>query len=221
MSQSHKISELQNNYILNNSNKYKKTVIYHWKEIVDKYLEVMLEYSKSIFENIKIKKTNVSKYIVICGLDTITHVFRFLFLYTKNLNMTFYNTQRAYYYYIEFIDQISEEEISFLKLNTNDAILYVYKKTIYQINESYRKNISELKKEEQMVFDVLNEYIYMFKNIMIEFIYDNDNDSNIYPETKINEKIQHLYTKSLSENKNDTKKHIQWLREKKWQDVEL
>ena len=215
------MSQLQNNYILNNSNNYKKTVIYHWKEIVDKYLEVMLEYSKSIFENIKIKKTNVSKYIVICGLDTITHVFRFLFLYTKNLNMTFYNTQRAYYYYIEFIDQISEEEISFLKLNTNDAILYVYKKTIYQINESYRKNISELKKEEQMVFDVLNEYIYMFKNIMIEFIYDNDNDSNIYPETKINEKIQHLYTKSLSENKNDTKKHIQWLREKKWQDVEL
>ena len=217
MAQSHKISELQNNYILNNSNNYKKTITYHWKEIVDKYLEVIMEYIKSIFENIKIKKTNFSKYIIIRGLDTITHVFRFLFLYTKNLNMTFYNTQRAYYYYIEFIDQISEEEISFLKLNTNDAILYVYKKTIYQINESYRKNINELKKEEQIIFDLLNEYIYMLKCIIIEFIYSND----IYNETKIKEKIQNLYAKSFIENENDTKKHIQWLKEKKWQDFEL
>jgi hypothetical protein len=221
MSQSNKISELQNSYILNNSNNYKKTLNYQWKEIIDKYLEVIMEYIKSIFENTKIKKTNVSKYIVIRGLDTITHVFRFLFLYTKNLNMTFYNTQRAYYYYIEFIDQISEEEISFLKLNTNDAILYVYKKTIYQINEQYRKNISELKKEEQTIFNVLNEYICMFKSIIIEFIYENNYDYNIQNENKLKEKIQYFYTKSLSENENDIKKHIQWLKEKKWENLQL
>ena len=221
MSQSHKISELQNNYILNNSNNYKKTVNNHWKEIVDKYLEVIMEYIKSIFENKKIKKTNVTKYIIIRGLDTITHVFRFLFLYTKNLNMTFYNTQRAYYYYIEFIDQISEEEISFLKLNTNDAILYVYKKTIYQINESYRKNISELKKDEKIIFDVLDEYIYMFKNIIIELLYENNFNIKIQNEIIIKEKIQYIYNQSISTNENYIKKHIQWLKEKKWENLVL
>ena len=162
-----KTSELQNNYILNNSNNYKKTVNYHWKEIVDKYLEVIMEYIKYIFENIKIKKTNLSKYIMIRGLDTITHVFRFLLLYTKNLNMTYYNSQKAFYYYVEFIGQISEEEISYLKLNSNDAILYVYKKTIYQVNETCRKNIDVLTKDEKMIFEIFNEYIYVFKyNIM-------------------------------------------------------
>ena len=209
-----KITESQNNYILNNTINYKKTLTYHWKEVVDKYLEVIIEYIKCIFENIKIKKTTISKYIMIRGLDTITHVFRFLLLYSKNLNMTFYNTQRAFYYYIEFIDQISEEEISYLKLNSNDAILYVYKKTIYQINEQYRKNLDFLKKEDQNTFDILNEYIYMFKSIIIEFTYDNEwNSSN---DMIIIEKLQTIYNKSSMINKNNIKKHIQWLKEEKW-----
>ena len=38
---------------------------------------------------------------------------------------------------------------------------------------------------------------------------------------KVKEKIQNLYAKSFIENENDTKKHIKWLKEKKWQDFEL
>ena len=239
-----KTSELQNNYILNNSNNYKKTVNYHWKEIVDKYLEVIMEYIKYIFENIKIKKTNLSKYIMIRGLDTITHVFRFLLLYTKNLNMTYYNSQKAFYYYVEFIGQISEEEISYLKLNSNDAILYVYKKTIYQVNDTYR---NVLTKDEKIIFELLNEYIYVFKYIIIEFIYENDRKSgnDITPFRienaqsnrsisfihapwdvnekwcEINENIQQLYQKIVEKNKtyDDIKEYIQWLKDEKWKDI--
>ena len=239
-----KTSELQNNYILNNSNNYKKTVNYHWKEIVDKYLEVIMEYIKYIFENIKIKKTNLSKYIMIRGLDTITHVFRFLLLYTKNLNMTYYNSQKAFYYYVEFIGQISEEEISYLKLNSNDAILYVYKKTIYQVNDTYR---NVLTKDEKIIFELLNEYIYVFKYIIIEFIYENDwkSGNDITPFRienaqsnrsisfihapwdvnekwcEINENIQQLYQKIVEKNKtyDDIKEYIQWLKDEKWKDI--
>lgn len=214
-----KTTELQNNYILNNPMNYKKILNYHWKEIVDKYLELIMEYIKYIFENIKIKKTNLSKYIMIRGLDTITHVFRFLLLYTKNLNMTYYNSQKAFYYYVEFIDQISEEEISYLKLNSNDAILYVYKKTIYQVNETYRKNIDVLTKDEKMIFELFNEYIYVFKYNIMEFIYENhwksDND------VKINQLIREIYQKIIEKNKNtdDIKNHIQWLKDEKWKDI--
>ena len=216
-----KTSELQNNYILNNPNNYKKILNYHWKEIVDKYLELIMEYIKYIFENIKIKKTNLSKYIMIRGLDTITHVFRFLLLYTKNLNMTYYNSQKAFYYYVEFIDQISEEEISYLKLNSNDAILYVYKKTIYQVNETYRKNIDVLTKDEKHIFEIFNEYIYVFKYTIMEFIYENDWKSDNY--VKMNQLIRKIYEKILEKNKNtdDIKNHIQWLKHEKWKDKEF
>jgi len=216
-----KTSELQNNYILNNPNNYKKILNYHWKEIVDKYLELIMEYIKYIFENIKIKKTNLSKYIMIRGLDTITHVFRFLLLYTKNLNMTYYNSQKAFYYYVEFIDQISEEEISYLKLNSNDAILYVYKKTIYQVNETYRKNIDVLTKDEKHIFEIFNEYIYVFKYTIMEFIYENDWKSD--NDVKMNQLIRKIYEKILEKNKNtdDIKNHIQWLKHEKWKDKEF
>lgn len=211
-----KTSELQNNYTLNNPTNYKKTLNDHWKDVVDKYLEVIMDYIKYIFENIKIKKTNFSKYIMIRGLDTITHVFRFLLLYTKNLNMTYYNTQKAFYYYVEFIDQISEEEISYLKLNSNDAILYVYKKTIYQLNETYHKNIDVLTKNEKTIFELLNEYIYVFKYNIMEFIYDNDWTSD--NDVKINKIIREIYEKILEKNKNTD--HIQWLKDEKWKDKE-
>ena len=211
-----KTSELQNNYTLNNPTNYKKTLNDHWKDVVDKYLEVIMDYIKYIFENIKIKKTNFSKYIMIRGLDTITHVFRFLLLYTKNLNMTYYNTQKAFYYYVEFIDQISEEEISYLKLNSNDAILYVYKKTIYQLNETYHKNIDVLTKNEKTIFELLNEYIYVFKYNIVEFIYDNDWTSD--NDVKINKIIREIYEKILEKNKNTD--HIQWLKDEKWKDKE-
>lgn len=216
-----KTTELQNNYILNNPTNYKKTVNDHWKEIVDKYLEVILDYIKYIFENIKIKKTNISKYIMIRGLDTITHVFRFLLLYTKNLNMTYYNSQKAFYYYVEFVDQISEEEISYLKLNSNDAILYVYKKTIYQVNESYCKNIDILTKDEKQIFEIFNEYIYVFKYNIMEFIYDTDWKSD--NDVKINKMIREIYEKILEKNKNtdNIKNHIQWLKDEKWKDKEF
>lgn len=209
-----KNSEVQNNFILNNPDNYKKKLDYLWKEIIDKYLEVIMEYIKYIFENIKIKKINLSKYIIIRGLDTLTHVFRFLLYYTKNLSMTFYNTQRALYYYVEFIDQISEEEVSYLKLTSNDAILYVYKKTIYQINEKHRNTMNNLKENDQKLFDLLNEYIYMFKTIIIEFIYENDwNPPN---HLQINKNIEIIYKNSKNINKNDLKNHIKWLKEEKW-----
>ena len=61
----------------------------------------------------------------------------------------------------------------------------------------------------------------MFKSIIIEFIYENNYDYNIQNENKLKEKIQYFYTKSLSENENDIKKHIQWLKEKKWENLQL
>ena len=216
---SQKITELQNNFILNNPSNYKKTLNVHWKEISDKYLEVLTEYSKCINENLQIKKISIPKYkyLLIRGFETITHVFRFLLFYTKNLNMTFYNTQKAFYYYIEFIDQISEEEISYLKLNSNDAILYVYKKTIYQINESFRKNSEELKNEEKKIFEILDLYIYIFKYLMVEFL----NDSNYNQDKNISQTLMTYYQKSFNENNNDLKKIILWLKENKWQESSI
>jgi len=198
-----KLNELQNNFIINNSFNYKETLHYTWKEIIDKYFMVVIEYLTHIFESAKIKNINTSKYIIICGLETITHVFCNLLYFTKNLNMTYYNTQKAFYYYFEFIDQISEEQISYLKLNSNDAILYVYKKTIYQINNEFRKNMKKINEKDACLFRLLNEYVYLIKTFIINIVYRNFMCINI----SVNNCVENSETKNNENIINEIKKY--------------
>ena len=63
-----------------------------------------------------------------------------LLLYTKNIELTITHCNKALYYYIEFIGQIADDNHSYLQLNSKDASLFIYKKTIFEINNDYRKN---------------------------------------------------------------------------------
>ena len=60
---------------------------------------------------------------------------------TGYLELSFYHTQKAYYFYIEYIEQISDDNITFLQLTSRDAILFVYKKTIFELNNDCKKKI--------------------------------------------------------------------------------
>ena len=120
------MTTLQNSqYSLYNSDNYKPTISSSIEEIQHTYNLIIAEYGK-------LNKMNTSKYVFITerGLDTISHVFILLLFYTKNLNMTYYHSQKAFYYYIEFIEQITGDT-NCLKLNSTDEMMFVYKKTIF------------------------------------------------------------------------------------------
>lgn len=186
--------ELENQYLISHIENYYPHLNYEWKEILVNYFSIILEYLKIILDQgkpvnppnekiaapphesssydkkYKINKKNL-KSIILRGIETISHVFCLLLYYTKNLKLTYYNTQKAYYYYVEFIEQISEEQIAYLKLNTNDAILYVYKKTIYQINNEYRKSMPLPDEKTDQLFSRLNEMVSSFKKMMFDIFY--------------------------------------------------
>ena len=86
----------------------------------------------------------------------LSHIFNTIFLYTKNANLCEHYCYKASHYYIEFIGQISEDSHSFLQLNSKDATLFVYKKTIYDINNVYRKNFALDNKEQQFLNSISN-----------------------------------------------------------------
>jgi hypothetical protein len=88
--------------------------------------------------------------------------------YTKNIDITYFQCQKSFYYYIEFIGQITEEQHTFLQLNSRDAITYVYKKTLFEINNDFRKNVLQLTKENTQKFDLINKYIKIFKIILLK-----------------------------------------------------
>ena len=85
-------------------------------------------------------------------LSGIMHIlFNMLLLYTKNIDLTISHCNKALYYYIEFIGQIADDSHSYLQLNSKDATLFIYKKTIFELNSEHRKNYT-LSKEDK-IFD--------------------------------------------------------------------
>ena len=122
---------------------YNETYETNEKEMFAKYMQIVAEFCGQAEETVNVKSLEYYKYVVIRGLETITHVYRMLLLYTRNVGLSFYNCKRALYYYLEFIGQIGDESHEFLKLTSTDAALFVYKKTVFSLNHGHRKEYNE------------------------------------------------------------------------------
>jgi len=162
------------NFILYNTANYKSRIENSASDILNKYVEVLIEYMRFISEKIMMKNKSYYRFIFERGVETISHVFSVIFYYTKNLELTFYHSQKAYYFYIEFIEQISDDNVTFLQLSSRDATLFVYKKTIFDLNNEYRKNILEPTTEDKKIMMILDSHTYIYKNIIKFIIYHND-----------------------------------------------
>jgi hypothetical protein len=181
-----------NNFSLQNLDNYKKNIDNTTSEITEKYYMLIAEYFKFITENIKVKNSNFSKFIITRGLDTITNVFNSIFYYTKNIDLTYFHCQKSFYFYVEFVGQISEDEKMFLQLSSRDATLYVYKKTIFEINGEQKNTCEPLKLINDQIA-IINGYINIYKTLVYKIIQSDKNnvDKNLYIETfeKICKKI--------------------------------
>jgi len=166
-----------NSYSITYNDNYKQIINYNVENISEKYLSILTEYFKHLEEGNFDIYNQYYKYIIINGVNCINNIFKILLLYTNNIELVLYHTQKSFIYYIEFITQIGDENNNFLKLNSKDATLFVYKKTIFEINNDIRKDFS-IKKDNREILDNINNYILLSKKIIDDFI--NINDENIY-----------------------------------------
>ena len=141
------ISHKDNNYSLNNIENYRKTLDCGIGEVTKIYGDLLIEYSHFISENIKVKNSSFSRFIIIRGLDTITNVFLHILNATKNIDLTYFHCQKSFYFYVEFVGQISDDEKTFLQLTSRDATTYVYKKTVFDINNEFKKQKKQQMKD--------------------------------------------------------------------------
>jgi len=164
------ISNKDNNYSLQNSENYRKEFNCNISEIIEKYSELIIEYFKFIMENIKIKNQSLSKFIIIRGLDTITNVFLNMLYFTKNIDLTYFHSQKSYYFYVEFVGQITDDEKTFLQLTSRDATTYVYKKTIFDVNNEFKKINENVTDEFREKMDIIKSYINLYQIYMLKII---------------------------------------------------
>jgi hypothetical protein len=186
----------ENNYSLLSSENYKKTLDCDVVEATKKYSQLILDYYKFIVENLKITNEGFSKFIIIRGLDTITNVFLHILYFTKNINLTYFHCQKSFYFYVEFVGQISDVEKTFLQLTSRDATTYVYKKTIFEIKNDFKKpaeNDEELKSK----LDLIHSNINMNQSYILKII----KSSKVEPAMidclpKLTEKLSAIQNKS-------------------------
>lgn len=150
-------------YSLQNIDNYKKELENNIDEVTTKYSTLIMEYYKFILENIQLKNKAFARYIIIRGLDTITNVFLLILLYTKNIDITYFHCQKSFYFYVEFVGQIAEDDKVFLQLSSRDATTYVYKKTIFTINNEYKKQNEVMSIATKDKMNAINSYIDLYK----------------------------------------------------------
>jgi hypothetical protein len=166
------IGEISNHVLYNVSN-YNTKINNTVTEILNKFVSLILSYMRFITEKMSMSNKVHFRFIFERGLETIIHVFSVIFYYTKNLELTCHHTQQSYYFYIEFIEQITDDTITYLQLTSKDAIMFVYKKTIFNLNNDYKKNIQEPSPEEKSVLTTIDAYITIYKHIIQHVINHN------------------------------------------------
>tara|TARA_Y100000588_G_C14222310_1_gene911565 strand:- start:416 stop:1228 length:813 start_codon:yes stop_codon:yes gene_type:complete len=105
-----------------------------------KYVELINDFLIYASENIHVQNKQYYLFVIKRGVETFSHVFIFLIMYTRNINLVMYHCRKAFFYYIEFIGQITDDNHTYLQLNSKDATLFVYKKTLFEIDSNIKKD---------------------------------------------------------------------------------
>ena len=148
------------------------------KFYLSKYIEIISEFMLHVSENLHVQDNTYFVFLVKRGVETLVHCFKNLLMYTKNIDLTVFQCKKALYYYIEFIGQISDVSIqhSYLQLNSKDATLFVYKKTIYEIDNNHKKNMV-LSKKQNNLLDNISSCINLF-NLLLFNIFKKEQFKN-------------------------------------------
>ena len=154
-----------------NKNIYKKKI--DKKELptlLKEYWIILKEYYKFLVENVKIVDNNQHFYFIFNrGLNSFKHILNLLLIYTKNIELIIYHLKKSYLYYVEFVGQIGHDNHAYLQLNSRDAALFVYKKTIYEINLDHKKNIT-ISDEDSKEFINFYRFINMINTTIYSII---------------------------------------------------
>ncbi len=146
--------------------------------IVDKYFTIIEEFFQQV-EKVLLPisdiQINISLYI---GLNCIYRVFEYVLFKTKNIEKAYYYCQKTYFYYIEYMEQIHQSNLQ-NTLNHSDAVLFIYKKTIFELQKdgdnkifdtitnimTFEEEISKLNNKEYLLWlnklsNLINVFFY-------------------------------------------------------------
>lgn len=104
------------------------------QQIIETYYSVLHDFVKKIKSSEIILSSKHSIHSLSVGINAVHRVFEYTLLKTKQLDKAYYQSQQTYHYFIEYIEQVNTSHIT-NGLNHKDAVLFVYKKAIFDIHD--------------------------------------------------------------------------------------
>ena len=113
--------------------------------LFSQYMNVLNGYLLSFSKFNKLEADKL--YLLLNGINTITHVFNITLKQTADNELAFTNMRQAINYYIPFIEQMDEISLCDLNISSSSASIFVYKKTIGEMKMSLNQTISDSQRE--------------------------------------------------------------------------
>jgi len=132
--------------------------------LIDKYVLLINEYFQQIGNSPIMNTMNFPIYYIYVGITSMHRVFENVILKTKNVNKAYYYAQKSYYYYLEYITQLYDSNI-LLNLNYADIILFIYNKTIFNLDQPNSSSADEYEDQSNTITNIM----VLFENDRIEF----------------------------------------------------
>jgi hypothetical protein len=95
------------------------------------------------------------------------------------------NTERAIYYYTQFIEQMEENIMHDLNVSSNNASLFVYKKTIYDLQSNTASNTLPLAEDTALTLKNFDYLLLIYRNIL-DSLLQAENYNSFIPTKLIN-----------------------------------
>ena len=171
-----------------------------------KFVKLIFNYTKIFCDNMKNNKIYYNKFFYNKGIKVISIVFKLLLLYTNNLELTFKNCEKSIIYYIEFMGQINDDNNLFLKLNVKDACIFIYKKTIFEIENTNRINVLNNNNFNNKIIIELSDVFIDLCNGIIEKVIDIISIDNIL--NYINNDFNIIINKIIKLNLDNTNENL-------------
>jgi adenylate kinase family enzyme len=111
--------------------------------ILETYVVLIKNFFDSVSKSENMKELDFPVSNLCIGIHSIHRVFEYAIMKTKNIERAIYYAQQTYYYYLEYMNQIQQSNLS-QRLNHIDAVLFVYKKTIFDLSNNDNNTMTNI-----------------------------------------------------------------------------
>lgn len=146
----------------------RKEIEIRLKNVIQKYLEGVFSYLEFTQKSPIVTNSKNNK-ITHLGFRAITHIFLANYSYTSDANISLLSMQKGYLYYLEYLEQVEENNMN-ENLNHTNALVFVYSKSIIEYsndNREFQENNKIVLEKIQFVSKLI-EATFWWENKLID-----------------------------------------------------